>query len=171
MLGSCRAHPLPASSAPVSSRPVSSRCSSVTPGAAASAQTTTTTTASRASSSRQGSPANAPGQELYLQEVRIAPGAELPTHFHQGTQVASVRTGVLTYDIVSGSATVTRADGTVETYDAPTTIKLRKGDALLEPETDVHQGGNETKKPVVILVAALLAQGAPLATPIEAPGG
>jgi quercetin dioxygenase-like cupin family protein len=103
--------------------------------------------------------------------VRIAPGAQLPLHFHQGTQVANVRRGVLTYEIVSGSATVTRADGTTETHDAPATIKLRRGDALLEPEDDVHQGSNQTKKPVVILVAALLAEGAPLATPVEAPGG
>jgi quercetin dioxygenase-like cupin family protein len=118
-----------------------------------------------------GAPANVPGQQLYLQEVRIAPGAQLPIHYHQGTQVASVRKGVLTYEIVSGSAQVTRADGTVETFDAPVTIKLAKGDALLEPETDIHQGVNKTKKPVVIMVAALLAQGAPLATPVEAPNG
>ncbi len=119
----------------------------------------------------EGMPANAPGQTLYLQEVRIAPGAKLPTHYHQGTQVASVRKGVLTYDIVSGSAQVTRADGTVETFDGPTSIELRKGDALLEVESLVHYGSNDGKKPVVIMVAALLADGAPLATPVEEPSG
>jgi quercetin dioxygenase-like cupin family protein len=142
-----------------------------TSGGSIAAQTTTTSSGITRIELAQGVPANAPGQELYLQEVRIAPGAKLPTHFHQGTQVASVRKGVLTYDIVSGSAQVTRADGTVEAFDAPATIKLRKGDALLEPETDVHFGSNDTKKPVVILVAALLEQGAPLATPLESPGG
>jgi quercetin dioxygenase-like cupin family protein len=140
-------------------------------GAPIGAQESTTSNGVTRIELAEGTPANAPGQELYLQEVRLAPGAKLPTHFHQGTQVASVRKGVLTYDIVSGSAQVTRADGTVETFDGPASMKLRKGDALLEPETDVHFGSNDTKKPVVILVAALLAQGAPLATPIESPGG
>ncbi|MDQ1432304.1 MAG: hypothetical protein QOF40_2906, partial [Actinomycetota bacterium] len=35
----------------------------------------------------EATPANAPGQVLYLQRVTIAPGAKLVEHFHQGTQV------------------------------------------------------------------------------------
>jgi len=150
---------------------ISSSLALVTLTGVASAQTETTSNGITRIELAEGTPANAPGQELYLQQIRIAPGAKLPTHSHQGTQIANVRRGVLTYEIVSGSAQVTRADGTVETHNAPAKIQLRKGDALLEPETDVHFGSNETKKPVVILVAALLAQGAPLATPVEAPGG
>ena len=50
-------------------------------------------------------------------------------------------------------------------------LVLVEGDALHEPETDVHRGASGTKHPVVILVAALLARGAPVAIPIEAPGG
>ena len=34
----------------------------------------------------QDEPANAPGQTLYLEEVTIAPGTDLPQHFHDGTQ-------------------------------------------------------------------------------------
>jgi quercetin dioxygenase-like cupin family protein len=139
--------------------------------AIAAAQTTSTNNGVTRIELAEGAPANAPGQVLYLQEVRIAPGAKLPVHFHEGTQVASVRKGVLTYEIVAGSATRTRADGTVETFDAPATNKLPKGDALLEPESDEHRGSNDTKKTVMILVAALLAQGAPLATPADTPGG
>ena len=115
------------------------------------------------------SPGNAPGQELYLQEVRIAPGAKLAVHLHEGTQVASVRSGVLTYNIVSGTATVTRADGTVAELTGPKTIRLRPRDVITETATVVHYGANATKKPVVILVAALLVQGAPLATPVSTP--
>jgi len=115
----------------------------------------------------QAAPTNAPGQQLYLQEVRIAPGAKLPVHLHEGTQVASIRSGVLSYDIVSGSASVTRADGEVEELTGPTTIRLRRGDAITETATLVHFGANKTKKPVVVLVAALLLQGAPLATPVD----
>src|SRR5882724_10366122 len=46
----------------------------------------------------EASPVNAPGQELYLQRVTIGPGAKLVEHFHQGTQVARVLSGVLTYN-------------------------------------------------------------------------
>ena len=77
----------------------------VVTGASAAAQPSTTTgstTTTGASSSSNGItrtdlgsalPANAPGQELYLQRVTIAPGAKLPEHFHQGTQVAHIIAG------------------------------------------------------------------------------
>lgn len=148
-------------------------------GTAAGAQTTTTssaaTTTTTGSSSSNGItrtelgsalPANGPGQELYLQRVTIAPGATLPEHFHQGTQVAHIVSGVLTYDIASGDAIVTRADGTQQTVGAPATVKLRRGDGLVETQGLVHHGSNAGKKPVVIEIAALLQQGAPLSTPV-----
>jgi quercetin dioxygenase-like cupin family protein len=113
----------------------------------------------------QAEPANAPGQTLYLQEVRIAPKAKLAPHLHEGTQVASVRSGVLTFDIESGTVTVTRRDGTVEELTGPAKTKLRPGDSVLETPTLVHFGSNAGKKPVIILVSSLLADGAPLATP------
>jgi quercetin dioxygenase-like cupin family protein len=50
----------------------------------------------------QATPENGPGRQLYLEEVRIAPGAKLATHLHEGTQIASIRSGVLTYNVVSG---------------------------------------------------------------------
>jgi len=138
----------------------------------AAAQTTTTTSSSSSSNgitrTELGSaqPANGPGQELYLQRVTIAPGAKLPEHFHQGTQVAHIISGVLTYDIASGSAAVTRANGTTKTVDGPATIKLRKGDGLVETQGLVHHGSNAGTRPVVIELAALLQEGAPLSTPV-----
>jgi len=114
----------------------------------------------------QAEPGNAPGQTLYLQEVRIAPKAKLVPHLHEGTQVASVRAGVLTFDIESGTATVTRRDGTTQDVTGPAKIKLRPGDSVLETSTLVHFGSNAGKKPVIILVSSLLAGGAPLATPV-----
>jgi quercetin dioxygenase-like cupin family protein len=114
----------------------------------------------------QTAPVNAPGQQLYLQQVVIDPGAKLPEHFHEGTQLATVTSGALTYNVVSGTATVTRADGATKTYDGPTVVTLRKGDALAEPESLVHYGSNKGKKPVVLELAALLRDGAPLSTPV-----
>jgi quercetin dioxygenase-like cupin family protein len=114
----------------------------------------------------EAAPDDAPGQRLYLQQVVIAPHAKLAEHFHQGSQVARVTSGVLTYNIVSGSATVTRAGGRTETVAGPTTVLLHPGDALVETSSLIHFGSNTTEKPVVILLAALLEQGAPLATPV-----
>ena len=111
-------------------------------------------------------PANAPGQRLYLQRVTIQPGARLDTHYHDGTQVARVVDGTLTYDIVEGTAEVVREDGTVETFTAPDSITLETGDALTETSDLVHYGSNDGDVPVVVLLAALLADGAPLATPV-----
>jgi hypothetical protein len=61
---------------------------------------------------------------------------------------------------------VTRKSGTVETFTAPETISLDEGDAITETVDLVHFGANDTDEQVVILVAALLADGAPLATPV-----
>ena len=145
----------------------------VATGAVAAAQTTTTTAASSNTGITRtdlGSalPANSPGQQLYLQRVTIAPGAKLPQHFHQGTQVAHIISGVLTYDIASGAAAVTRADGKTETVSAPATIKLRRGDGLVETQGLVHHGSNAGKRPVVIEIASLLQEGAPLSTAVGA---
>jgi hypothetical protein len=73
---------------------------------------------------------------------------------------------VLTYEVVSGSVTVVRKDGTSETLSSPNTLKLRVGDTLVENEALVHFGANNGDKKVVIDVAALLHDGAPLATTI-----
>lgn len=111
-------------------------------------------------------PANAPGQVLYLTRVRIAPKATLTEHFHDGTQIAAVQSGVLTYRITGGSTTITDADGTVRTVTGPTTVKIPAGASLTEGAGLTHYGGNDTTKPVVILTAALIAEGAGLATPV-----
>jgi quercetin dioxygenase-like cupin family protein len=114
----------------------------------------------------EAAPANAPGQTMYLQQVTIAAHAKLPEHFHQGTQVARVIAGTLTYNIVSGTAAVTRAGGMTEDVAGPNKVLLHPGDSLVETSSLVHFGANDTDKPVVIELAALLENGAPLATPV-----
>ena len=63
---------------------------------------------------------------------------------------------------------MTRADGKTETVSAPATIKLRRGDGLVETQGLVHHGSNAGKRPVVIEIASLLQEGAPLSTPVGA---
>ena len=111
-------------------------------------------------------PLNAPGQTLSLQQVVIAPGAKLPVHFHEGTQLTTVRSGVLTYNVVSGTVEITRTDGSIDSVTGPKVVIVRKGDALVENESLVHFGANAGKRPVVLELAVLLRTGAPLSTPV-----
>jgi quercetin dioxygenase-like cupin family protein len=119
-------------------------------------------------------PQNAPGQELFLEQVTIAPGARLSTHYHQGTQVAHVVSGELTYNIVSGTATVLRGSGDGQVQElatGPTVVVIKAGDGVVETEDVVHYGSNDGDVPLVIMLAALLADGAPMATAVDAPVG
>lgn len=115
----------------------------------------------------QAEPVNSPGQDLTLQEVTVQPKAKLPTHFHEGTQVAFIEQGVLTYNVVSGTVKVTRK-GEQQATDVtgPATVKLAPGDGIVENAALVHNAENKGGKPVVIVLAALLRDGAPLATPV-----
>jgi quercetin dioxygenase-like cupin family protein len=114
----------------------------------------------------QANPTNAPGQTLYLQRVTIEPHSKLVEHFHQGTQVARVTSGTLTYNIVTGSATITRANGKTEELSAPKKILLHADDWIVETAGLEHFGANDTDEPVVIELTALLQDGAPMATPV-----
>lgn len=116
----------------------------------------------------QTQPANAPGQTLYLEEVRIEPGAQLATHFHEGTQVARVVSGTLTYNVISGPVTVVRSNGE-EVVTGPVVLTIGPGEGVVETEQVVHFGANSGEEPVVILLSALLADGAPMATAVDEP--
>lgn len=110
-------------------------------------------------------PRNAPGQTLLLQDVRIAPGAKLTQHSHQGTQLARVTRGTLTYSLDEGTAIITKKGGTPQTVSAPKTVSLRSGDVLVENAGLLHHAENKGRSVVVLDVTALIQTGAPLATP------
>jgi quercetin dioxygenase-like cupin family protein len=114
-----------------------------------------------------GTPANAPGQTLYLSRVTIQPDGEIAPHFHEGTQIANIEAGTLTYTVISGTVQVTRADGTTESVTGPDEIALQPGDALTENQDMIHSAANHGDTPVVILLASLLTEGAPPSTPVE----
>ena len=136
--------------------------------------TTTSTTSATASAPATGefkrtilaqSPAdNAPGQTLYLQKVDFGPHAETPIHHHEGLQESTVLSGDLTYSVVTGSAGLRRASGATSTIDAGSKVVLHAGDTLIEYQTTVHQGANDTNKVVSLMVTSLLAAEAPLST-------
>jgi quercetin dioxygenase-like cupin family protein len=119
----------------------------------------------------EAGPEEAPGQVLELTRV-IIPGNEgIPPHTHPGPQLAIIVEGSLTYTIIEGEATVSRAAATdgekVETYGSGETVELRAGDSVTEPAGMVHMAENETDEPVVIYVSSLFPEGEPPATNVQ----
>ena len=109
-------------------------------------------------------PPGAPGRTLSLVRYTIAPGAQLPPHVHPGVQMASIQAGTLTYTVISGTATVKRASGAIESVTGPTTTTLGPGDEVTETGDMVHFGANATGAPVIILASLLTESGQDLAT-------
>lgn len=115
----------------------------------------------------QTDPSTAEGETLGLWHYLIPAGAVLPRHTHPGYQVARVLSGVLTYEVVSGEAQVTRRDGSTETVGAGSTVTLTPGDTIVEPPAMVHTASNSGRRPVVIFSATLFDTGAEPATLVE----
>ena len=109
-------------------------------------------------------PPGAPGRTLSLVRYTIAPGAKLPLHVHPGVQMAHIESGTLTYTIESGTAQVRRAGtkGHVA-VTGPTTITLKAGDSVVEPDGMVHFGANRGSVPLVIIATLLTKDGHELA--------
>lgn len=111
-------------------------------------------------------PPGAPGRTLTLIRYTIAPGAKLAPHVHPGVQLASIQSGTLTYTVVSGSVTLTRAGAAPTQVTGPTTITLGPGDVVAETGDMVHYGANDSSSPVVILASLLTETGKDLAVTV-----
>lgn len=112
-------------------------------------------------------PPGAPGRTLTNIRYTIAPGAKLSPHIHPGIQLATIQSGALTYTIISGTADVTRANGTKEKLTGPANTTLNAGDSVAEPDGMVHFGANETTQPVVIIASLLTEDGKDLAVTVS----
>lgn len=69
--------------------------------------------------------------------------------------------------MISGTVDITRLDGSTESVTGPGVTEIRTGESVVEPTDAVHYGANDGDEPVVIVLAALIADGAPLATPVD----
>jgi quercetin dioxygenase-like cupin family protein len=112
-----------------------------------------------------GQPATAPGLELTLRRLTIAPGGSIPPHSHPGALVIFVEAGTSTYTPLAGSIQVTRGvpAGTpapAEAVAIGTALTLNTGDMLFveDPQDDVRNDGDED---LVLLIAGLTRQGEP----------
>ena len=115
-----------------------------------------------------GQPAVAPGHELTLRRITIAPGGGIPAHTHPGALVIYLESGTWGYTSLGGIARLTRAAvaGTpspAEDLPIGTEVILNAGDVLYveEPADAIRNAGDE---PVVLLIAGLTRVGEPFTT-------
>ncbi|CAN5565047.1 hypothetical protein BH23CHL4_BH23CHL4_25650 [soil metagenome] len=115
-----------------------------------------------------GQPASAPGLELSLRRITIAPGSGIPPHSHPGALVIFVEAGTWGYTALGGTIQLTRAaaEGTpaaVEDMPMGTEVILNPGDWLFveDPEDDIRNAGEDD---VVLFVAGLTRIGEPFTT-------
>ena len=116
-------------------------------------------------------PRGAKGRTLGLSRVVIQPGAELALHHHQGTQVAYIHGGKLTYSVEQGRVKIREGDfeggaQVVGEIEAGETGKIRAGQWIVEQPSDFHMAANNTGKRIVIYLATLLKSGAPPSAPV-----
>jgi quercetin dioxygenase-like cupin family protein len=112
-------------------------------------------------------PTTAPDQMLGLWHYTIPAGEALTPHTHPGFQVARVVKGTLTYNVISGTVTVLRADGSTEMARSGAVITINAGDTVIENPDLAHFGANEGDVPVEIVAASLFMHGSPPALPLE----
>jgi quercetin dioxygenase-like cupin family protein len=115
-------------------------------------------------------PLGATGRTLGLSVVTIPAGVKLPLHFHEGTQVAYIQSGVLKYSVKSGQVRVMsgladQSPTVVRTIGAGQTSNITPGQWFIEQPSIVHSA--QAKTNVVVLLATLLRNGAPAATPVK----
>ena len=126
--------------------------------------------ANRAELAAHEDPIGAKGRTLALSRVTIPTGVRLPLHFHEGTQVSYIDRGVLSYTVKTGSVRVMRglADQSpklVRTIRAGQTRTITAGEWIVEQPSDHHTALAKVR--VVVLLATLLRNGAPPATPLK----
>jgi quercetin dioxygenase-like cupin family protein len=111
----------------------------------------------------------ASGRTLGLSRVTIPVGGRIALHHHEGTQVAYIQAGILSYTVKAGSVTVSSGPA-----DNPTVVRkitsgqtgqIRAGQWIVEQPSTVHRASNKGKMKVVIYLATLLKIGAPPSTP------
>ena len=119
----------------------------------------------------EASPDRAQGQLLELTRVIVPSHESLPPHTHPGPQLAFIVSGTLTYTVIDGEVTVTRAAGTdsqeIVAYNSGDSFELREGDSISETAKMVHEAANEGDEPVIIYLSSLFPEGQPPASAVD----
>ncbi|MBK5233668.1 MAG: cupin domain-containing protein [Thermoleophilia bacterium] len=109
---------------------------------------------------RTVNPIGAKGRALGLSRVVIQPGAKIPLHYHEGTQVSYIDQGTLTYTVADGGVKVMDGPGDdgdlVRKIKAGQTGKIREGQWIVEQPSTIHRANNFGDGKIVIYLANLL---------------
>jgi quercetin dioxygenase-like cupin family protein len=135
------------------------------------AQTSGEPTAKREALAESTKPKGAKGRTLGLSKVVIPAGAKLALHRHEGTQIAHIATGTLSYTVRNGKVRVRRGPAEdpefVRTIKAGQTGRIKAGQWIVEQPSDIHRAANDGQEKIVIYLATLLRSGAPASTPVD----
>jgi quercetin dioxygenase-like cupin family protein len=111
----------------------------------------------------------AAGRTLGLSRVAIPAGGKIALHHHQGTQIAYIQSGVLTYTVKSGGVRVMTGPAdhptVVRKINGGQTGRINAGEWIVEQPSTIHQAANKGKSRIVIYLATLLKARAPPSTP------
>ncbi len=117
---------------------------------------------------RTVNPIGAKGKALGLSRVVIQPGAKIPLHYHEGTQVSYIQKGTLTYTVRNGGVKVMTGPGdkgkVVRRIKAGQTGKIKAGQWLVEQPSTIHRANNFGDEKIVIYLSNLLDKDAPPST-------
>jgi len=109
---------------------------------------------------RTVNPIGAKGKALGLSRVVIQPGAKIPLHYHEGTQVSYIQSGTLTYTVRDGGVKVMTGPGddgkVVRRIKAGQTGKIKAGQWIVEQPTTIHRANNFGDDKIVIYLSNLL---------------
>jgi quercetin dioxygenase-like cupin family protein len=109
------------------------------------------------------------GRTLGLSRVVIPAGGTIALHHHEGTQIAFIQSGVLTYTVRDGAVTVMSGPAddpqVVRKIKAGQTGKISGGQWIVEQPSTIHQATNQGNAKIVIYLSTLLKTGAPPSTP------
>lgn len=117
-----------------------------------------------------GQPALTPGYALGLIRLTWEPGATLNTHRHAGASLLYIESGAMTYTLLEGTATVTRAAegpatpgaaAAARPMSAGEEVVLEAGDTLFEDADVVHTAQNARDEPTVVLISNLISTAEP----------
>ena len=119
-------------------------------------------------------PAAAPGQELQLVRVEVAPGATVAPHTHPGTIALCLESGTPVFGVADGTVTMTRAataatPEAAEQLAAGTETVLEPGDCLTFEATETVHTLRNPNEAAVIWQAQLYALGQPPTTFLGTP--
>jgi hypothetical protein len=111
----------------------------------------------------------AKGRTLGLSRVVIPPRGAIALHHHEGTQIAFIQSGVLTYTVRDGVVPVMRGPAddpqVVRHIRSGQTGKIAAGQWIVEQPSTIHQAANQGRAKIVIYLSTLLKSGAPPSTP------